>query len=96
MTGGVPKYLQEIDPALSAAENVRNLCFLPEGYLFKDFDILFTDVFRRTAAEKRAVLELLVDGPRMVLVYEGKLSPAVVENGYFDFAIPAASLLGRA
>ena len=64
VTGGVPKYLQEIDPSLSAAENVRNLCFLPEGYLFKDFDILFTDVFTRTAAEKRAVLEFLVDGPR--------------------------------
>ncbi len=80
VTGGVPKYLQEIDPGLSAAENVRNLCFLPEGYLFKDFDILFTDVFKRNAAEKRAVLEGLVDGPRTA----GEIAAAlgVSRNGH--------------
>ena len=80
VTGGVPKYLQEIDPGLSAAENVRNLCFLPEGYLFKDFDVLFTDVFKRNAAEKRVVLEGLVDGPRTA----GEIAAAlgVSRNGH--------------
>ena len=32
---------------------------------------------------------------RTVLVYEGRLSPSVVEDGYFDFAIPAETLPGR-
>ena len=64
VTGGVPKYLQEIDPALSTADNIRNLCFLPEGYLFEDFDRIFTDVFSRTPHDKRKIVELLADGPR--------------------------------
>lgn len=37
VTGGVPRYLEEIDPALSADENVKRLCFHPDGPLFKDF-----------------------------------------------------------
>ena len=80
VAGGVPKYLQEIDPSLSAEENVRNLCFLPEGYLFKDFDILFTDVFSRAPDEKRAVLEFLVDGPKNAEEIAAKLGCA--RNGH--------------
>ena len=33
VTGGVPRYLEEIDPTLSAAENIRNLAFRPNGVL---------------------------------------------------------------
>ena len=62
VTGGVPKYLQEIDPSLPADENIRQLCFTPEGYLFKDFDVLFGDVFGAAAA-KRRILLALADGP---------------------------------
>ena len=62
VTGGVPKYLQEIDPSLSADENIRQLCFQPEGYLFKDFDVIFGDVFGAAAA-KRRILGALADGP---------------------------------
>ena len=62
VTGGVPKYLQEIDPSLPADENVRRLCFRPEGYLFKDFDAIFGDVFGAAAA-KRRILAALADGP---------------------------------
>ena len=32
VTGGIPKYLAEMRPALSTAENIRRLCFTPEGY----------------------------------------------------------------
>lgn len=64
VTGGVPKYLQEIDPSLPAGENILNLCFTPEGYLFKEFDILFTDAFSRATDAKRGVLECLAGGPR--------------------------------
>ena len=62
VTGGVPKYLQEIDPSLPADENIRQLCFTPEGYLFKDFDAIFGDVFGAAAA-KRRILLALADGP---------------------------------
>jgi len=29
VTGGVPRYLEEVNPSLSAGENLRRMCFLP-------------------------------------------------------------------
>ena len=65
VTGGVPKYLQEIDPSLSSDENIRRMCFMPEGYLFKDFDAIFGDVFGAAVA-KRRILHALADGPASI------------------------------
>ena len=64
VTGGVPKYLEGIRPALSADENLRRACFLPEGTLAKDFDEIFADVFGDEAVEKRRILGALVDGTK--------------------------------
>ncbi len=36
LTGGVPKYLEEISPELSVDENFRRLCFLPRSLLFRE------------------------------------------------------------
>lgn len=66
VTGGVPKYLNEIDPSLPPDENVRRLCFDPDGYLFKDFDRIFDDVFGGSVAAKRRILTALADGPASV------------------------------
>ena len=62
VTGGIPKYLQEMDPSLDADENIRRLCFMPEGYLFRDFNSIFSDVFGN-ALVKRKILQKLADGP---------------------------------
>ena len=66
VTGGIPKYLQEMNPRLSADENIRRMCFLPEGYLFNDFDSIFSDVFGEGVAAKRRILNILADGPASV------------------------------
>lgn len=66
VTGGVPRYLQEIDPRLSAEENLRRMCFTPNGYLFKDFRSIFNDVFGETYAVKREIMLALRDGARNV------------------------------
>jgi len=66
VTGGVPKYLQEMNPALSTEENVRRMCFSPEGYLFKDFNRIFSDVFGEGMAAKRRILEVLAEGSASV------------------------------
>ena len=63
VTGGVPRYLEEINPALSAAENIRNLAFRPNGVLRVDFDEMFADVVTRRPRFASEVLECLVDGP---------------------------------
>ena len=62
VTGGVPRYLEEVDPGLSADENIRRLCFLPDGYLFREFNELFNDILSRTAPLKRRILEALAEG----------------------------------
>jgi hypothetical protein len=64
VTGGVPKYLSEIQPQLSADENIRRMCFHPNGYLFADFERIFQDVFGRSAGTRRALLEALAGGPK--------------------------------
>ena len=66
VTGGVPKYLSEIDAGLSADENIRRLCFDPDGYLYNDFNRIFDDVFDATVASKRRIVTALADGAASV------------------------------
>ena len=61
VTGGVPRYLEEVDPGISADETIRRLCFLPDGYLFREFSELFNDIISRTAPLKRKILEALAE-----------------------------------
>jgi uncharacterized protein len=63
VTGGVPKYLEDVNPSFSASENIRRLCFRPDGQLFQDFREIFNEVFGATTSVKRQVLECLADGP---------------------------------
>ena len=60
VAGGIPKYLESIDPVKSADETLRSMCFLPEGILSNDFAEIFGDVFGAEAIEKRKILEVLV------------------------------------
>ena len=66
VTGGVPKYLNEIDPSLSPDENIRRMCYDPDGCLFKDFDRIFDDVFGGSLASKKKILIALAEGPASV------------------------------
>ena len=45
MTGGIPWYLEQINPKLTALENIRRLCFTPEGLLVDEFKNIFHDLF---------------------------------------------------
>ena len=64
VTGGIPRYLEEIDPGQSAAENIRRLAFLRNSVLRIDFDEMFSDVITRRPVFTGQVLRALVDGPR--------------------------------
>jgi uncharacterized protein len=66
VTGGVPKYLEELDPRLSAEENIRRLCFQREGLLFRDFDQIFSDVFGKRAEGYKGIVHALAHGSRTV------------------------------
>ena len=64
ITGGIPKYLEEIRPHTGAEENIRRLCFTPGGFLFKEFDSIFKGIFLRSSEFYKSILRILAKGPR--------------------------------
>jgi uncharacterized protein len=66
VTGGVPRYLEEIDPAQTAEQNIERLCFRSGGPLFNEFGQIFHDIFSRKAETYRDIVATLVDGPRSI------------------------------
>jgi len=64
VTGGVPKYLEEIRPELTADENIRRLCFVSRGILYRDFDETFNSVFGARVKSREKVLRLLATGSK--------------------------------
>jgi AAA+ ATPase superfamily predicted ATPase len=59
VTGGVPKYLEEIINTMTAEQNIRRLCFEPEGLLFNEFDQIFHSLFeKRSELYRRIVMSL--------------------------------------
>jgi len=63
VTGGVPRYLEEIDPSVSGDENILRLAFAPEGILFTEFEKIFHDLFQRKGELYRKLLLILASGP---------------------------------
>jgi uncharacterized protein len=66
VTGGVPRYLEEIDPAQTAEQNIGRLCFRSGGLLFNEFGQIFHDIFNRRAETYRQIVATLTDGARSV------------------------------
>lgn len=62
VTGGVPRYLEEIDPDLSAEENIYNLAFRKGGLLVEEFDRIFSDLFSTRFFRYKQIVEQLVEG----------------------------------
>jgi len=64
VVGGVPRYLEEVNPAESAEQNIRRLFFMPKAVLRMDFDDMFRDVITAETNFTGHVLKTLVDGPK--------------------------------
>lgn len=100
ITGGVPKYLEEIRPEWSVEENVRQLCFLPRGTLFREFDETFSDIFGRRASSRGRALRYLSEGPLSVAetakamhkTPNGKLSKVLKDLEYAGFVAKDSGL----
>jgi len=60
VTGGVPRYLEEIRSSESAEINILNLCFSESGFLFSEFERLFSDLFQKKQARFRKILRACV------------------------------------
>ncbi|MBM3197948.1 MAG: ATPase [Chlamydiae bacterium] len=78
VTGGVPKYLEEVNPKLSAEENIRRLCFQPDGLLFREFDQIFSDLFFKKTSIFKQIVQQLAEGAREL---DAICSPLQKEKG---------------
>ncbi|MCX6990967.1 MAG: ArsR family transcriptional regulator [Chlamydiae bacterium] len=86
ITGGVPRYLEEISPALTAEKNIQNLCFTQGGLLVREFDEIFSDLFSRRSRSYKEIVTILADGPKEIpeICKELKKSRGGVRNKYLD------------
>lgn len=62
ITGGIPRYLEEILPHAPALETIRALCFKKEGILFREFEDIFTDLFSKKSPTYVRILMALLEG----------------------------------
>ncbi len=61
VTGGVPRYLEEMHPHLPAEVNIRQLCFEKSGILFNEFDHIFSDLFSSLSTTYKKIIICLAD-----------------------------------
>ncbi len=64
VTGTIPRYLEELVPGRSTEENIRAMCFAGDGFLFREFDRLFSDLYGERGGLYRRLASKLRDGPR--------------------------------
>lgn len=62
VTGGIPRYLEEIQMDITAEENLRRLCFTPKGVLFREFNDIFSDLFSKKSEVYKQIVQVLVEG----------------------------------
>ncbi len=63
ITGGIPLYLESLNPKIPVEENIQRLCFEPGGLLFREFDNIFHDLFDKRSDYYKRIAALLVDKP---------------------------------
>ena len=59
VTGGVPRYLEEIKPELTAEHNIKQLCFSKGGVLVEEFDKIFCDIFGKRSNDYKQIIKEL-------------------------------------
>ena len=62
VTGGIPRYLEEIDPILRAEDNIKNLCFTKGALLAEEFDKLFSSLFLHDSEIYKKIINILSIG----------------------------------
>ena len=92
VTGGVPKYLEEINPSLSSSENIRQMCFTREGMLFRDFNQIFNQIFGKKALARKAVLRTIAYGAKSAVEIAEALG--VERNGHLVDYLTELELAG--
>ena len=92
VVGGVPKYLELVDPSASAETNIKNLCFTPGGLLTEEFFDIFDDVFGGNRTIERRILSVLAESSKGGAEIAAELG--VDNNGHFQESLEALEIAG--
>ncbi len=60
--GGIPWYLEQVGPGMTADNIIKQLCFEKDGLLVLEFDHIFHDLFDGKGATYKKILNSLKDG----------------------------------
>lgn len=71
--GGVPWYLEQIDPKHMADDNIKQLCFQRDGILVLEFQRIFHDLFNGKGRTYKKILESLQEGPKTLMEVRTKI-----------------------
>lgn len=63
LTGGIPWYLELFSSGYPIPENIRRLCYEPEGQFVTEFDHIFHDLFGRRSDTYKKIVTFLSQGP---------------------------------
>lgn len=64
IVGGVPWYLEQFNPSMTADDNLKQLAFEKSGLLVTEFDRIFHDLFSSKGVTYKKILDTLKDGAR--------------------------------
>jgi hypothetical protein len=64
IVGGVPWYLEQFNPQITADENIKQLAFVKDGLLVTEFDRIFNDLFNGKGATYKKILDSIKDGAK--------------------------------
>jgi AAA+ ATPase superfamily predicted ATPase len=62
LVGGVPWYLEQFNPTITADENIKQLAFEKDGLLVTEFDRIFHDLFNGKGVTYKKILNSLKEG----------------------------------
>ncbi len=63
LTGGIPWYIELLNQKLSAQENIKNLCFDPDGILVEEHKYIFHDLFGARSQIYEKITQYLAKRP---------------------------------
>lgn len=62
IAGGIPWYMELFNPVVSTSENIKKLCFEPDGQLVTEFNQIFHDLFGRRGEICKKIVDSLSTG----------------------------------
>jgi uncharacterized protein len=76
VTGGIPRYLELINPALPSEKNIKDILFKPQAPLIDEFDRIFNDIFGKSSKTYKSIISCLTHGAKtqMEILEETKRS----------------------